>query len=103
MIDLVREKIKAFRRIEYILSKPEHAMIIPDQGCKDAIIRGDAEFVASWYRQRLMNDLDSLSLKDLRDRAAILRVNPIWGLSKAQLIIRIMEKQRDSESVKERS
>lgn len=93
-LTIVQDKIRCYRKIEYLLKK--YSQITPDPRCLEFIVNGDANSVSDWFKRKLLSDLDSLTLSDLREKAAILRVTPVWGLNKQTLILRILEKLDES-------
>jgi hypothetical protein len=89
-LTLVEEKLYHFRRIKYLLTKPEFSDIVVPL---ELIEKGDSGNIEKYLKNQV--GLESFTIVELRDRAAILRVMPIFGLSKSQLIQRIREKQRE--------
>lgn len=88
-LTLVERKLYHYRRIEYLLKKREFTgMDIP----LDLIEKGDSDALEKHLRDQL--GLESFTIAELRDRAAILRITPIFGVSKSDLIMRIREHER---------
>lgn len=86
----VRRRIADHQAILYILRKPENQRKFnPDPQLLKAIESGDTSFVRNWFR----GDLDSLSLSELRDAAKRCGVVPVFGKTKSELILAILEKQ----------
>ena len=94
MEEYVQDKIKEYRRILYLLKK--YPTIKLDIKCIQAIKDGDSNYVNNWFHTKALNNLDSMTLKELRDKAALLRVYPIWGRPKSSLILAIMDKENES-------
>lgn len=89
-LTLVEQKLYHWRRIKYLLSKPEFISIeVPIE----LMERGDSDDIYEYLKKQV--GLDSLTIAELRDRAAVLRISPIFGLSKSELILKIMEKQNE--------
>jgi hypothetical protein len=87
----VEEILQRYRRIRYLLSKPEFEGIVVPQ---DLIDKGDADGIYEYLKRHL--GLEDLTIAALRERAAVLRIMPIFGLSKSQLIEKIREKESES-------
>jgi hypothetical protein len=86
---LVGHKLYHYRRIEYLLKKREFAgMNVP----LELIEKGDSDALEEHLKAQL--GLESFTIAELRDRAAILRISPIFGVSKATLILRIREHEQ---------
>lgn len=82
----VRNKMSNYQAILYLLLKPDSSMKFNrDPQLLEAIANGDIDFVRNWFR----SDLDSLTLNELRDLAQRSGVRPVYGKSKAQLIMEI--------------
>jgi len=97
-LTLVEQKLYHYRRIKYLLCKPEFAGIeVP----LELIEKGDSDGIEKYLKERL--GLESFTIAELREKAAVLRVSPIFGLSKAELILKIREKQRELANCKEES
>lgn len=80
------------------MTKPEFSDIeIP----LELIEKGDSNEVEKYLKIQV--GLDSFNMKELRDRAAILRVYPIFGLCKSELIRKIREKQNEQVTAKKES
>lgn len=84
----VEDKLQHYRRIKYLLSKPEFQGITVPEGL---IGHGDSNRIYEYLKTTL--GLEELTVANLREKAAILRVMPIFGLTKSQLISKIREKQ----------
>ena len=86
----VEDILQRYRRIRYILSKPEFEGIEVPQALID---KGDADGILEYLKQYL--GLEDLTIATLRERAAVLRIIPVFGLSKSELIEKIREKERE--------
>ena len=96
----VRQRIADHQAILYLLCKPDSFVKFErDPQLLNAIESGDIDFVRKWFK----TDLDSLSLSELRDLARREGVRPVYGKSRAVLILEIMEKrcERDTSIRKE--
>lgn len=90
-IAVVRNKISDYQAILYLLTKPDSYMKFErDPQLMEAIVSGDIEYVRNWFK----TDLDSLSLAELRDLAQREGVRPVYGKSKATLIMEIMDQRQ---------
>ncbi len=75
----VEEQLRKWRRIKYLLTRFSSIQV------SDAmIVRGNPDEIELFIKKQM--DLETFTLKELRDGAAVLRITPIWGLSKYQLI-----------------
>lgn len=91
----VEVKLQKYRRIKYLLGKPEFSGIEVPQTFIDS---ADDDGIYEYLKQSL--GLEELTIASLRDRAAVLRIMPIFGLSKSQLITKIREKESESSNCK---
>jgi hypothetical protein len=92
---LVERKLYHYRRIEYLLKKREFAgMQVP----LDMIEKGDSDALERHLKDQL--GLESFTIAELRDRAAILRITPIFGVAKADLILRIREHESQQAAIR---
>ena len=93
----VRNRISNHQAILYLLTKPDsYLKFSRDPQLLEAIEKGDIDFVRDWFR----TDLDSLTLNELRNLAQRSGVKPVYGKSKAQLILEVMDarNRRDTTS-----
>jgi hypothetical protein len=86
---IIEDKLTNLRRIKYLLLKHKD-IDIPDE----LLERANFEEIKQYLKMSI--GVDSLTINELRDRAAILRITPIWGLTKTQLILAIIRKQDES-------
>lgn len=89
-LTLVEQKLYHYRRIKYMLSKPEFDGIVVPQ---ELIEKADSDGIHEYLKRYL--GLEELTIATLRDRAAVLRIMPVFGLSKSELISKIREKERE--------
>lgn len=89
-LKLVELKLHHYRRIKYMLSKPEFQGIVVPQ---ELIDNADSDGIQEYLKRYL--GLEELTIASLRDRAAVLRIMPVFGLSKSELITRIREKESE--------
>ena len=89
LIAQVRNKISDYQAILYLLTKPDSLVKFNrDPQLAAAVLSGDIDYVRRWFK----TDLDSLSLAELRNLARKKGVRPVYGKSRANLILEILSK-----------